>query len=377
MAYPSSRTINYDALLTMTFENLRENLIDQIFSDTVLLAAIYGKIGGKKKSGSGVRYVDGGERISQNLMYGKNTTVKSYAGYEALDVTPQEGFTRAFFTPRQVAGSVTISGAELAKNNGKEKIIDLLEAKFKQLRMSFAEELNSQMLGKTISGGAFIAGRGSQSAGTDLDPLLMLIPKDPTASVEVGNINQATYSWWRPYTVDGSAAHGGKDSGADRGFNITSFAILNNAMMHAYNSCARSGGGAPDIVLTDQLTYETYNLSFEDKKRYTNDDSGPVSMGFDSVRYKGADMIWDYMMPDVDGGYAYDSASFATGTMLFLNTQFIDLTVFRNRDFIIEPFVKPAEQDAKVANMLFMGNMTCSNRRKLGIIYGITQGIVS
>ena len=34
-------------------------------------------------------------------------------------------------------------------------------------------------------------------------------------------------------------------------------------------------------------------------------------------------------------------------------------------DFSVEPFVKPHNQDAKVAKVLWMGNLTCNNPRFL------------
>lgn len=61
--------------------------------------------------------------------------------------------------------------------------------------------------------------------------------------------------------------------------------------------------------------------------------------------------------------------------MLFLNLDFLELVIDSQTDFITTPFVRPENQDAKVAQILFMGNLTCSNRRKQGMIYGITGGI--
>src|SRR5574343_661327 len=200
---PSSRTINYDAVLSLCLENLREGLFDQIFSSTAFLSALYGAYGRKKARGKGIRMVNGGERIRVPLMYGKNTTVGSYTGYDVLDTTPQDGITTAFFDWRQIAGSVSISGLEELKNRGENAIKTLLETKVMQLEMSMRDELDQQLIGKTISSGAFVAGTGptASQSGTDLDPLALMIPKDPTASVSIGNINQATYSWWRPVTV--------------------------------------------------------------------------------------------------------------------------------------------------------------------------------
>lgn len=378
MAVPSSRTVNYDAVLSLTLEYIRDGLFDNIFTSAPFLAALYGAFGKKKKSGKGVRMVNGGERIRVPILYGKNSTVGSYSGYDVLDVTPQDGITAAFYTWRQIAGSVAISRKEERQNSGQAQIRDLLQAKIQQLELTLRDEINNQIIGKTVSSGVWSAGDGiaNQTSGADIDPLLHFIPKDPSGSVSVGNINQSTYSWWRPYIVDGSAVHGSKDSAADRGYNCDDWRNLELAARHTYNACGRGGGGYPDLCLLDQLTYESYEAGMNERVRYAST-GGPVSIGFESVRFKGADLVWDEMVPDVDNGYTYDSSSWASGTWLFLNTDFLELVVDSMTDFITTPFVRPENQDAKVAQILAMMNLTCSNRRKQGMIYGITAPIVN
>ncbi|MGW8179694.1 MAG: hypothetical protein ACWGQW_13180, partial [bacterium] len=121
----------------------------------------------------------------------------------------------------------------------------------------------------------------------------------------------------------------------------------------------------------------SYESSMYDKHRYTNDTGGPVSIGYESVRFKGADVIWDEMMPDIETGVTYDSASWSKGTMFFINSDFMELVIDSATDFITTPFVRPENQDARVAQILAMMNLTCMNRRKQGIIYGITVPITS
>ena len=41
------------------------------------------------------------------------------------------------------------------------------------------------------------------------------------------------------------------------------------------------------------------------------------------------------------------------------------------------PFIEPENQTAKTAKVLFMGNATCSNLRKMGVLYAISQSITS
>jgi hypothetical protein len=46
-------------------------------------------------------------------------------------------------------------------------------------------------------------------------------------------------------------------------------------------------------------------------------------------------------------------------------------------DFVTTPFVEPENQTAKTAKVLFMGNTTISNPRKIGVADRISLSIVS
>ena len=360
----TSRTINYDALLTSTLDNYRGQLVDNIMASSVFLSAI--------KEAGGFETRDGGDKIKVELLYGK-TPVASYSGYDTLDTTPSDGMTSAFFDWKQIATPIAISRIEERKNSGSAKIFDLLQAKIKQAEMSITEEINFQLLGKTVSSGAWSAGHSSK----DLDPLPLLIPKDPTAAVNVGSISQSAEAWWRSRAIDGSAnGYSSKDSGALKGWDLSTWAELHAAMRSCYNYTSRGVGGTPNIILTDQTGFETWEASLADKTRYTQQSKG--TLAFDNVMFKaGCPMYWDEMVPDLETGVNWESTSYATSTFFFLNTKFITFIVDSQTNFITTPFTKPENQDAKVAHILVYGNLCCSNRRKQGVLYGVSQTITS
>ena len=80
-----SRT--WDSLLTTTLANYQKTLVDNIFDDYPHLSYINGKLGKAMRGGSIKRVENGGESIVEHLLYGTNSTVKSYAGAETLDTT--------------------------------------------------------------------------------------------------------------------------------------------------------------------------------------------------------------------------------------------------------------------------------------------------
>jgi hypothetical protein len=358
---PSQNTVNYDALLSTTLLAYRPTLVDNIFKANAFLAAL--------KQYGGIEYQDGGERIQQPLMYENNDTFKSYSGYEQLTVKPQDGITSAFFPWCEIGGTITISRKEERQNSGEAQLLNLLEKKIMQAEMSIKAVVNQQLLQGTVSTATFVAGNSSK----DMFPLgyfLRYAPAtDPLSGGNVGGIAASTYSWWRPQvsTFGGSAA-----TGHAFGLTVTTYAGLKVALYRLYNYCSRGADGSgPNLIVTNQETYETYENALDTQKQYM--DESLATMGFTNIKMKGATMVWDELVPDLYTG----TAALTTGSAFFLNTKFYKLVIDKQTDFITTPFVEPENQTAKTAKVLFMGNATVSNPRKLGLASRISLSIAA
>jgi len=338
-------------------------MFDNIFKDSAFMAAL--------RMFDAVQTQNGGERIRAPLMYEKNSTVKSYSDYDTLDTTPQDGMTTAFYEWAEVGGTISISRKEERQNSGEAAIIGLLSSKVKQAEMSMREELNRQLVAGTVSGTAFIPGNGAK----DLYPLGYFLRKDntanPSAGGNVGNIDASTESWWRHKTA--VADSGSADTGNSFALSVSTYKGLVVALKRMYNYCTRGSGGAPNLILFDQTSYETYENALDDKVRYSN--TKLADMGFDNIKLRGATCVWDEQVPSIDDGLA--AASATDGTAFFLNTNFYKLIIDSQTDVVTTPFVEPENQTAKTAKILFMGNSAVSNLRKLGVLYGISSSIVA
>ena len=256
---PSYHTLYYDSLLSTTLMAYRPKMVDNIFKSSAFLAAL-------RKYG-GVDYQDGGERIQQLLMYEANSTVSSYQGYEQLDTTPQDGMTSAFFEWREIACTMSISRREERQNSGESRIMKLLEQKIQQAEMSIKEVVNTQLIQGTVSSATFVPGNSAK----DLNPLGYFIRKavatDPTAGGNVGNISGSTYSWWRPNTA--VLDSGTIDTGNKFAIAVTTFAGLKVALHRMWNYCSRGADGSgPNLVVSNQETYESYENALDTQKRY-------------------------------------------------------------------------------------------------------------
>ncbi len=312
-------TVNLGLLLSTTLKKHRPNLVDNIHKSNAVFYAL--------KEAKAIKEEDGGERIVQPIMYGKNTTAGSYSGYDVLDVSAQEGIDAAEFNWKQYSASITISGEEERKNSGrKEKIIDVLEAKTKQAEESLREEMTE---------GIFSDGTGNSNK--DLTGLKAMVLNSGT----YGNINSATYTWWKSY-VDSTAE------------------TLSLADMRtAFNTPSRGGKDHPNLIVTTQTLFEKYESSLTSTIQMMSEGSKKLGdAGFQVLEYKGQPIVWD---ENCNSTYMY-----------FLNTAHMKLVVHKDANFSVSNFVKPEDQDVRVAQILFMGNLTCDRRKSFALLSGKT-----
>jgi len=359
---PRSDTLYYDALLTTTLAAYRKTMIDNIFKDSAYLAYL--------RLSSAISHQDGGERILIPLMYADNDTVKTHGGYSTLDTTPQDGMTNAAYNWAEIAGTISISRLEQRQNSGEGRLLNLLEQKTKQAEMTMREKLNNDLVLGTVSSSTFVPDT-AENGNYGLLPLgyffRLLNRTDPTTG-DVGDIPGDTYSWWRHQV---GIMSGNTQTGQAFELTATTYAAYKVGMRRMYNYCSRGSGGSPDLCVADQISFETYENALDTQVRYMN--TKMADMGFDTVKVRGATMIWDEVTPDIYTG----TAAIAKGTVFFLNTKFYNLTIDSETDIITTPFIEPENQTAKTAKILFMGNASVNNMRKHGVLCDILTTIAS
>lgn len=313
---------NVGVLLSTTLKNYRKTLTDNIHNSNAVFYQL--------KNNGGMREEDGGERIVEPLMYGKNSTAKSYDGYESLDTTPQTGIDSAEFNWKQSSVSITISGKEERQNSGTSRIIALMEAKTTQAEMSLTQELSRQL---------FSDGTGNSSK--DLTGLAAMVLNSGT----YGGINSATFTWWQA------------------GIESTSEALGLAKMRTAYNSSSIGGKDAPTLIVTTQTLFESFEGLFTQTaisgggSNFTTPSEAQKKIadgGFQSLQFKGVPIVWDEQCQ--------------SGKMYFLNSKHMKLVMHSKANFETTPFVKPENQDARVAQVLTMGNLTCNRRKSFYIL---------
>jgi hypothetical protein len=307
---------NFDALLSTTLANYRDQLTDNVFTARPLTYFLMDK--------GRIRMLDGGTKIVEPLIYGQNSTVSSYSGYDTISLTAQAGISAAEYDWKQYAASIAISGIEEAKNNGEAEIINLLEAKIMQAEESMREGFNQMFFGD-----------GTGNSGKNWNGLGNLVESGNT----VGGIDSsdALNDWWRSYEEN------------------TAGALTLAQMATAYNSVS-VGNDHPDMVLTTQTLFEKYEALLQPQLRYT--DTKTADAGFQNLLFKAAPVVYDVHCP--------------AGTMFFLNSKYITLVGHSGKWFQQTEFVRPENLDARYALIMCYGNLTVRNREKQGKLTGKT-----
>jgi len=118
--------------------------------------------------------------------------------------------------------------------------------------------------------------------------------------------------------------------------------------------------GGPELFVSDQATLQFYEGGLTSQLRYA--DNKMADAGIKNLLFK--DTPWTFS-PQATAGviYALHSRQPNPG---------IEFVVNSDTDFVLTPFVKPANQDAKVAQILLACALVTGNRRKLGKMTGVT-----
>ena len=308
---------DFDQILSTTLKNYVPKLADNVFTARPLFYAL--------TNGQTIRRISGGAKIVVPIIYGTNSPAASYSGDEALSTTAQTGITAAEYDWKQYAATVTITGIEEAKNNGEAEIIDLLEGKVMQTEETIIQNMNEMFYGD-----------GTGNSNKDWIGLDLIVGKPNTA---LGGIDptDSGNSWWKSdeHDMDG--------------------ALTVKQMGTTYNNVS-VGNDQPTIVIGTQALYESYEALLEPNLRYT--DTKVADAGFQNLLCKGAPVTFD--------------GDVTAGEIFFLNTKYLRLVAHTETWFQTTPFVRPTNQDARYAQILCYGELTCSNRARQGYIHSAT-----
>jgi hypothetical protein len=327
MASPNA---TFTELVSTTFRKHKKEFADNTTNNNALYSRLFKK--GRKRS------EDGGLTIVEELDYQENGTWQRYSGYDVLDISASDVLSAAEYNWRQAAVHVTASGRELRINSGESRIINLAKARLTNAMRTFANNLSSDLY-------------SDGTASNQINGLQAIAPD--TAGGTLGGIDGDTYTFWQATVQDASSPISGAS------ITLASGTFEDPFLLQLYLELVR-GSDQPDLIVLSNDYYTFFEGGQVSNKRYTSDtnlsnDNG--NAGFVSLKYKGADVVFD-------GG---SGISAAHGYML--NTDYLSVVCHKDADMDEVEEQRAINQDAVVIPIIWMGNICCSNRSLQGVMH--------
>jgi hypothetical protein len=253
----------------------------------------------------------------------------SDSDWDTLNISQSDVISAAEYQWRNIAINVVSSGNELRKNSGDSRIINLAKGKIKNALRTFNNNFSSDM----YSAGAL---------SNQINGLQTIIADTPTNIV--GGIDASLWTFWQNTVLDASVV----------GVTPSATTIENGLMLPLWLSIDRGPDDQPDLIVMSNDYYAFFEASQTSIKRYT--DSQRANGGFVTLKYKNADVLFD-------GNSGIPSAH-----IYMINTNYLELVSHQDADMEIMDEMRPVNQDGVVVPILWMGNLTCSNRKQQGVV---------
>jgi hypothetical protein len=271
---------------------------------------------------------DGGYHIEEPVLYGQPNAT-SYVRWQTLDVMPVELVQNLVLDWKFYQAPCVIDGPSEAINAGVEKVMDIVAIAMQSAELQLRDLMGVDLFATTAQ------------AASALDYLAAAID-DGTNYAAYAGINHTGNVFWQSYYTNVGVAPAVPPSRSlfQRVYGKTTF-----------------GSTAPDLIVTTQRVYDQLWEITAAQQRYGEGDE--FTMGAPFLRFNRARIMVDQHCPV---GYAY-----------FLNTDFMKLVVLNSRNFYFTGWMQGISQDARVARLLWGGNLVVQNPRFFGKVINISE----
>lgn len=368
-------SVPFSTLLASTIKHYKKGFVDNIIKDFILLAALGDKDiaanvfkmrtpePSSDAYAEGIKLVDNpGEKIFMPVMYDTNNTVAAYAGYENIDISPQEPFTAVEYDWKSIAGAINVDNDRLDKNAGDDvRLFDLMKGYMDNLKISMQAKVNDFLIYKKT---ASTGNEAKKPLG-----LLDIIPDDNTADPTIGaiggiSVNGGLNTWWRPQMLNQASAAFGTDSASAGQKNLRQ--LIRN--------CTFGAASRPNLIIAGDVAYGLLENSLVNQIRYN---LSPVEgqkanllaqAGFESFIFSGIPVVREKVVDE-----ARSAASLTGSAFYVLNTKNLKVWGMKRRWFEPSSVREPADQDTQVALLISRLNLTTDNRRTLGVMRDVVN----
>jgi hypothetical protein len=272
---------------------------------------------------------DGGNIISQPILVAINDTAVTYSGADVLDSDAQEEFSTYELPWKQAQVSVTITGIDKAKVQGKSKQLEYVKNKIESAHLALYNKMAAQVFAD-----------GTGNSGKDWDGFQAGINNANGYQVYLG-IDRAAMPWWQAQVFDPG----------------TPTALSTGSMMTLYMQ-TKTDEETIHALVTTKNVYALYWATLTPSERFV--DSSLASLGFDNIAFQGKPMLEDSHCP--------------AGTMWYANLDHTRMVVHKNVNFHFDGFQKPVNQDTETGHIFVYGNYEVRKPASCGVYRNIQNG---
>ena len=297
-----------DEVLVTSLADYGKQVTDNAYSGHTLMGLL--NSGGRKKT------INGGASIIRQLVDERQNNGGFYLGNDTLNTSQSDTLNAVEYKWQNSYEPIQISRDEERQNAGDaHRLINLLETKIKLSELAMKERMEQALSTPTTGANNLI----------DLETLVN--------TGTLGSIAGATQTFWQAtVTTSGAFATQGLTDMTTAYYAVSGAQMMEN----------------PTHFITTKTVFQKFENTRLPLERFQN--TTVANAGFETLTFKGK--------PFTYGNYI------GSGLCFGLNFNYIDLVVDTETDFITTPFVVPTNQTAKVAFILWRGNMITDNRRR-------------
>lgn len=297
-----------DEVLVTSLADYGKTVTDNAYNGNTLMALL--KAQGCKK------IINGGASIIRQLVDEVQNNGGFYLGNDTLSTNQSDTLNAVEYRWQNSYEPIQISRDEERQNSGDEhRLINLLETKIKLSELAIQKRME-QALSTPTGGANFLV---------DLETLV--------GTGTLGTINGASQTFWQStVTTSGPFATQGLSDMTTAYYAVSGAQMMEN----------------PTHFITTKAIFQKFEQTRLPLERFQN--TMTANAGFESLTFKGRPITY--------GNYI------SQGLIFGLNLNYINLIVDSETDFITTPFVVPTNQTAKIAFILWRGNMITDNRRR-------------
>lgn len=277
------------------------------------------------------RRFDGGLQIEAPIFYAGVTAMGSYQDRDALVITNNQMTVNATYQLRELYAHVSVSGRDLARNQGPQAVKSFWKMKINHVKDGIADLMGTQL-------------QSNNAGGKDLDGFGLMI----SASSTYGGLAVADVSDW---IAQIQAA----------GANTMTIQRLQNV----HGKCT-FGGSRPTLIQMNQALYDKFSTFGDTVQRIIDTDM--ASVGIAQLNFRGVPVVVDPHSPGSGDGVTDNDVR-------FINENFGELWTASGWDFKTEQCARLPNEDVTRMNVWYKGNWICHSRRHQGALTSINPAL--